>query len=123
MPIIVHKFYVGSDLQRSKDNGYQANVRAEAYITVVPKGNSTEFSYAGLRIIEKKDGSGLTVVPPSQRSVNASGTNEYLNLYEIPKPWYEGVKAEVLAKYEKWAASGGESSDAEEELSDPFAEL
>lgn len=124
MPIIVHKIYIGSDLERSQSNGYQNNVKAEASITVVPAGTDIEFNYAGLRIIEKKDGSGLTVVPPSQRSVNAAGSNEYLDIYSIPKPWYEKVKAEVLAAHAAWAVGGGKS-DADDfgELKDPFADV
>lgn len=123
MPIIIKKVYVGEDLRRSQGNGYQLTVKAEAEIVVIPKGSDIEFEYAGIRIMEKKDGSGLTIVPPSSKRLKANGEIEYINLYSIPKQWFNPIKEKVLEKYASFdpEAPLDAVSDSDDELEDPFA--
>ncbi len=123
MPIIVKKIYLGEDLKRSQGNGYQLTTKAEAEIVVIPKGSDIEFEYAGVRIMEKKDGSGLTIVPPSTKRLKANGETEYINLFSIPKQWFNPIKEAVLAKYDAFdpEAPLDAVSDDDDELQDPFA--
>ena len=123
MPIIVKKIYVGEDLKRSQGNGYQLQVKAEAEIVVIPKGSDIEFEFAGVRIVEKKDGSGLTIVPPSSKRLKANGEIEYINLFSIPKQWFNPIKEKVLEKYETFdpgAPLDAVNDEDDDDLKDPF---
>jgi hypothetical protein len=124
MAIDVTRIYVGKDLARSHESGFQQNVLAEAEVVVTLPANGMVFQYAGVKIISKKDGGGLSIAPPSQRNLDPAGATVYLDYYNIPKEWFPKMKDAVLAEYEKWAASDGTPKDvdySDDDLQDPFA--